>query len=160
MNDNKPVRGPMYIEATPLMVTADIEPLVHANVGELLDLLMGEEFFEEFIAMASEEPPKDHDGHAAQKLAFEEMQARLTERMSTKVALTGPQAMRVAGRMAALGRPLAEAAEKKDAGLRLATEGLTAGERAAALIKHPSHAATRRHLAANPLPEQQDRRSA
>ncbi|MEU9640892.1 hypothetical protein [Streptomyces sp. NPDC048188] len=30
----------------------------------------------------------------------------------------------------------------------------------AALIKHPSHAATRKHLAANPLPEQQDRRSA
>ncbi|MFG3085068.1 hypothetical protein [Streptomyces parvulus] len=30
----------------------------------------------------------------------------------------------------------------------------------ASLIKHPSHAATRKHLAANPLPEQQDRRSA
>ncbi|MBZ6250515.1 hypothetical protein KVH27_19305 [Streptomyces olivaceus] len=30
----------------------------------------------------------------------------------------------------------------------------------ASLIKHPSHAATRRHLAVNPLPEQQDRRTA
>jgi hypothetical protein len=40
MTDNdKTVRGPMYIEATPLMVTADVEPLVKANVGELLDLL-------------------------------------------------------------------------------------------------------------------------
>ena len=29
---------------------------------------------------------------------------------------------------------------------------------AARAIKHPSHAATRRYLAANPLPEQQDRR--
>ncbi|MFF8482392.1 hypothetical protein [Streptomyces antibioticus] len=26
-------------------------------------------------------------------------------------------------------------------------------------IKHPSHAATRRHLKANPLPEQSDRRA-
>jgi len=31
---------------------------------------------------------------------------------------------------------------------------------AARVIKHPSHAATRRHLKANPLPEQQDRRTA
>lgn len=30
----------------------------------------------------------------------------------------------------------------------------------ASLIKHPSHAATRRHFEANPLPEQQDRRTA
>ncbi|WP_069773067.1 hypothetical protein [Streptomyces sp. LUP30] len=29
----------------------------------------------------------------------------------------------------------------------------------ARVIKHPSHAATRRHLAANPLPTQQDRRA-
>lgn len=28
----------------------------------------------------------------------------------------------------------------------------------ARVIKHPSHAATRKHLAANPLPEQADRR--
>ncbi|MFJ8785016.1 hypothetical protein [Streptomyces sp. NPDC102476] len=31
---------------------------------------------------------------------------------------------------------------------------------AAQAIKHPSHAATRRHFAANPLPVQQDRRTA
>lgn len=31
--------------------------------------------------------------------------------------------------------------------------------RGASLIKHPSHAATRKHLAANPLPEQSDRRA-
>jgi len=31
---------------------------------------------------------------------------------------------------------------------------------AARAIKHPSHAATRAHFAANPLPEQQNRRSA
>lgn len=30
---------------------------------------------------------------------------------------------------------------------------------AARVIKHPSHAATRAHLAANPLPQQQDRRA-
>jgi hypothetical protein len=31
---------------------------------------------------------------------------------------------------------------------------------AARAIKHPTHAATRRHLAANPLPVQSDRRTA
>jgi hypothetical protein len=31
---------------------------------------------------------------------------------------------------------------------------------AARAIKHPSHAATRRHLKGNPLPEQQDRQTA
>ena len=31
-------------------------------------------------------------------------------------------------------------------------------KRGASLIKHPSHAATRKHLAENPLPGQQDRR--
>lgn len=31
---------------------------------------------------------------------------------------------------------------------------------AARAIKHPSHAATRKHLAAQPLPEQADRRTA
>lgn len=31
---------------------------------------------------------------------------------------------------------------------------------AARAIRHPSHAATRRHFATNPLPVQQDRRSA
>ena len=36
------VRGPMYVDATPLMVTADVEPLVHANVAELQSGLIGE----------------------------------------------------------------------------------------------------------------------
>ncbi|QJT04405.1 hypothetical protein G9272_32325 [Streptomyces asoensis] len=148
MTDNS-VRGPMYIEATPLMVTADVEPLVHANVGELLDLLSGE-FFEEFTAMVCEETPRDADERNAQKLAFETLQARLVERMSTKVALTGPQAMRVAARMAKLAKPLADLSAKTAAVVM----------RGASLIKHPTHAATRRHLKANPLPTQQDRRSA
>ena len=30
---------------------------------------------------------------------------------------------------------------------------------AARVIRHPSHAATRKHFAANPLPQQQDRRA-
>lgn len=97
-DSTKPVRGPLYVEATPLMVTCDVEPLVHANAGEILDLLTGE-FFDDFMEVAQ--------GAPGEKLAFEELQARLVECMSTKVALTGPQAMRVAGRMSALARPLA-----------------------------------------------------
>lgn len=144
----EPVRGPMYIEATPLMVTADVEPLVHANVGELLDLLAGE-FFEEFTAMVCEETPRTAAERDGQRLVFEELQARLVERLATKVALTGPQAMRVAGQMARLAKPLADLSAK--------TAAVVA--RGASLIKHPSHAATRKHLKTNPMPKQQDRRA-
>jgi hypothetical protein len=142
MSDEKAVRGPMYIAATPLMVTADVEPLVHANVSELLELLSGE-FFEDFITATSEEST-GHDGHAPEALRFERLAEQLMERMSTRVALTGPQAVRVAGQMHKLGLPLAEMAERTKAAV----------SRGASLIKHPSHAATRRHLKANPLPEQ------
>jgi hypothetical protein len=102
VSDNNSVRGPMHIDATPLMVTADVEPLVHANVGEVLDLLSGE-FFDDFMEIAHAE---------GERYAFEQLQARLVERMSTKVALTGPQAMRVAGRMSQLARPLAALSAK------------------------------------------------
>lgn len=102
MND-KSVRAPMYIEATPLMVTADVAPLVHANVGEVLDLLTGE-FFDDFMEIAQ--------GPDGERYAFEQLQARLVDHMSTKVSLTGPQAMRVAGRMAKLAKPLADLSAK------------------------------------------------
>ncbi len=101
-NDNS-VRGPMYIDATPLMVTADVTPLVHANAGEMLDLLVGE-FFDDFMEIAQ--------GPDGERYAFEQLQARLVERMSTRVSLTGPQAMRVAGRMAKLAKPLADLSAK------------------------------------------------
>lgn len=146
MND-KSVRGPMYVEATPLMVTADVEPLVAANVGELLDLLCSDEFFQDFMEIAD---PAENGGVPADRLQFETLQARLVERMSTKVALTGPQAMRVAGRMAKLGKPLADLSAKTAAVVM----------RGASLIKHPSHAATRKHLKANPLPGQRSEGSA
>lgn len=110
MTENtRSVRGPMYIEATPLMVTADVEPLVHANVGELLDLLCSDEFFQDFMEIAD---PSENGGEPADRMQFETLQARLVERMSTKVALTGPQAMRVAGRLARLGKPLADLSAK------------------------------------------------
>ena len=79
-----------------------------------------------------------------------QIKARMVERMSTKVALTGPQAMRVAGRMAKLGKPLADLSAKTAAAV----------QRGASLIRHPSHAATRAHFAANPLPQQERRRTA
>jgi len=141
MNENKAVRGPMYVDATPLMVTADVTPLVDANAGEMLDLLTGE-FFDDFMEIAQ--------GPDGDRYAFEQLQARLVDRMSTRVSLTGPEAMRVAGRMARLAKPLADLSAKTAAAVM----------RGATLIKHPSHAATRRHLKANPLPAQQDRRTA
>lgn len=116
MTTNDAVRGPMHIEATPLMVTADVTPLVRANVTELLELLASDEFFEDFMEIADPAPTSGHDGHAPERLGFEQLAARLVERMSTRVALTGPQAVRVAGRMHQLGRPLAEAAERRQAG--------------------------------------------
>lgn len=98
MNTNT-VRGPLHVDATPLMVTADVEPLVTANVGELLDLLTGE-FFDDFMEIAQ--------GPDGERYAFEQLTARLVEHLSTKVALTGPAAMHVAGQMARLAKPLAD----------------------------------------------------
>ena len=161
MNEtNGPVRGPLYVDATPLMVTADVTPLVHANVAELLDLLSSE-FYDDFCEVADQEPTS-HDGHAPERLGFERLTELLVERMSTRVSLSGPQAMRVAGRMARLGHPLAEAAQEQEAAVKKATDALVHAERArcASEIKHPSMRATRKHLAANPLPEQTDRRTA
>jgi hypothetical protein len=140
------VRGPMYIDTTPLMVTADVEPLVHANVGQLLDLLVGE-FFDDFMEIAR---PSEGSTPDEPQYASEQLQSRLVEYLATKVSLTGPEAMRVAGRMAKLGKPLADRSAETAAKVA----------RGASLIKHPSHARTRKHLAENPLPEQQDRRSA
>ncbi|MFL1903140.1 hypothetical protein ACJWDR_29150 [Streptomyces tauricus] len=155
MPESNNVRGPVYIAATPLMVTADVEPLVHANVTELLDLLSGE-FFEDFITATSEES-SGHDGHAPEALRFERLAELLVERMSTRVSMTGRQAVRVAGQLHKLGLPLAEAEEEKKAALAKAT-GVSTAEVEQALgaseIKHPSMRATRRHLKANPFPKQ------
>lgn len=149
MTDKQPpVRGPMHIEATPLMVTADVEPLVAANVGQILDLLCSDEFFQDFMEIAD---PSENGGEPADRLQFETLQARLVEHLATKVALTGPQAMRVAGQMARLARPLAD--------LSAQTAAKVMKARGASEIKHPSMRATRRHFAEHPLPEQQDRRA-
>jgi hypothetical protein len=160
MTDNNAVRGPVYVDSTPLMVTADVTPLVHANVAELLDLISGE-FYDDFREVADQEPT-GHDGHAVERLGFERLAEQLVERMSTRVSLTGPQAVRVAGRMHKLGLPLAEAQWEREAAMKKATDALVHAERArgASLIKHPTHAATREHLREHPLPEQDGRRTA
>lgn len=154
MTNTNAVRGPLYVDATPLMVTADVTPLVHANVAELLDLLAGE-FYDDFREIADQEPTGQHDGHAPERLGFEQLAEQLVERMSTRVSLTGRQAMRAAGRMARLALPLAEAEEAREAARKKA-EALM--KRGASLIAHPTHKATREHLREHPLPEQQDRR--
>jgi hypothetical protein len=119
MTDNNAVRGPMYVDATPLMVTADVEPLVHANAGEILDLLTGK-FFDDFMEIAQ--------GPDGERYAFEQLQARLVEHMSTKVTLTGPQAMRVAGRMARLAKPLADLSART-AAVVMRSHGVSASRR-------------------------------
>lgn len=102
--DREPVRGPMYISSTPLLVTADVTPLVANNVHDLLEALMGEEFFEDFMAIACAEPTGTHDGHAPERLAFESLAARLLERMQTRCGMTGRQALGVAEQLHRLGR--------------------------------------------------------
>lgn len=103
MTDHEPVRGPMYISSTPLMVTADVTPLVENNVHDVLELLLTEDLFEVFMGIACSEPT-EHDGHLPDPLAFEELKTTLVDRLSTRVALTGMQALRVAEQMQTLGR--------------------------------------------------------
>ncbi|MER7815585.1 hypothetical protein [Streptomyces sp. NPDC096153] len=153
----QPVRGPMYIEATPSLVTADVTPLVENNVHDLLELLMEEDHFEDFMALAAADPTGEHDGHAPDPLAFDELKARLVARLATKVALTGPQALRVAGRMQELAEPMAPPAEAVPACAEESGHDLASCELCAPL-RHPSGAQARKGLAENPLPTQQDRR--
>jgi hypothetical protein len=94
----------MYISSTPSMVTADVTPLVEANVLDLIDLLASDEFFADFVEATAAKPTGAHDGHAPERLAVEKLVAALVARLSTRVALTGMQAVRVAEQMQALGR--------------------------------------------------------
>jgi hypothetical protein len=93
VSDPKPVRGPVYVEATPLVVTLDVSPLVSNNVHDLLDLLRSDEFLDQFMEL-------DTTGG----LAFEELHAALVDRLATRVALSGPQARSVAERLEKLGK--------------------------------------------------------
>lgn len=93
MTDPRSVRGPLYVEATPIMVTLDASPLVSANVHDLLDLLRSDEFVDAFMELDT-----------AGELAFEELHAALVDRLATKVALTGRQAVTVAAQLDRLGR--------------------------------------------------------
>ncbi|WP_327413188.1 hypothetical protein [Streptomyces sp. NBC_01233] len=92
MPDPKPARGPLYVEATPLLVTLDASPLVSANVHDLLNLLQ-DEFLDAFMELDT-----------ADGLAFEELHAKLVARLATKVALTGRQAVTVAAQLDRLGQ--------------------------------------------------------
>ncbi|MCX5587609.1 hypothetical protein [Streptomyces erythrochromogenes] len=89
----RPVRGPLYVEATPIMVTLDASPLVSNNVHDLINLLRSNEFVDQFMELDT-----------AGGLAFEELHAALVARLATKVRLTGKEAIRVGDRLAELGR--------------------------------------------------------
>lgn len=106
MTDPKPVRGPLYVEATPSMVTLDVSPLVSNNVHDLLDLLRSDEFVDAFMELDTADP-----------LAFEELHAALVDRLATKVALTGPQALRAAKRIQSFAEPMVTASEQATAAL-------------------------------------------
>ncbi|AAR29694.1 hypothetical protein VWBp04 [Streptomyces phage VWB] len=151
-DDRTPVTGRLYVEATPGFVTLDVSPLVESNIHDVLDLLMGDEFFESFMEIACVEPTVEHDGHTPERLAFERLLAALVERVSTRQALTGRQAVQAARQMLRYAEPMVAAAERDEATLlRLATRP----PRGASEIKHPSMRPTREHLAKNPMPEQQ-----
>lgn len=102
VDPKQPVRGPLYVEATPLMVTLDVTPLVENNVHDLLDALSEEDLFDEFLA-ATNADPDEHDGALPDRLAFEELKTRLVDRLATKVALTGMQAVQAGEQIRRLG---------------------------------------------------------
>ncbi|WP_406324410.1 hypothetical protein [Streptomyces niveus] len=98
----QPVRGPLYVEATPLMVTLDVTPLVENNVHDLLDMLAEEDLFDEFLA-ATNADPDEHDGALPDRLLFEELKTKLVDRLATKVALTRMQAVQHGEQLRRLG---------------------------------------------------------
>lgn len=102
----EPVVGRYHGECGPGFVTIDVEPLVDNNTHDVLDLLSSDEFFEEFVTLASAAPTGEHDGFAPDRLAFEDLKNRLVERLSTRAAMTGPQAVRVGHRVKELGEQM------------------------------------------------------
>ncbi|MFD4738674.1 hypothetical protein ACFWNQ_15075 [Streptomyces virginiae] len=105
MPDPRSVRGPVYVETAGEWVTADVTPLIADNVHDLLNLLAEPEFFDAFVELATADPT-NHDGYVADRLDFEELQARLVERLATRVSMTGPQAVSVAVELDRHGRDL------------------------------------------------------
>jgi hypothetical protein len=99
----EPVAGRFHPEAGPGWVTLDVTPLVDNNTHDVLDLLSSDEFFEEFVALASADQTGQHDGHVPDRLTFEELKNRLVERLATRTAMTGPQAVRIGRQVAELG---------------------------------------------------------
>ncbi|WP_327162057.1 hypothetical protein [Streptomyces zaomyceticus] len=121
-DDRTPVTGRLYVEALPGLVTLDVSPLVEDNVHDVLNLLMTDEFYDTFREIACAEPTVEHDGHTPERLAFEQLLAGLVERLSTRQALTGRQAVQVAQQMLRYAEPMVAAAERDTATLlRLAT---------------------------------------
>lgn len=111
--DHEPVRGPLYVEATPLLVTLDVTPLVENNVHDLLDALSEDDLFDEFI-LATNADPDEHQGELPDRLLFEEPKTKLVDRLATKVALTGMQAVQHGEQMRRLGMDRAVPAAQSD----------------------------------------------
>ncbi|MEV8396335.1 hypothetical protein [Streptomyces niveus] len=112
--DHEPVRGPLYVEATPLMVTLDVTSLVENNVHDLLDMLSEDDLFDEFLAATNADPDEHRDGALPDRLLFEELKTRLVDRLATKVALTGMQAVQAGEEMRRLGMERAVPAARSD----------------------------------------------
>lgn len=108
----EPVRGPLYVESTPLMVTLDVTPLVENNVHDLLELIASDEFFDEFMT-ATNADPDEHDDGLPDRLLFEELKTRLVEQVATKVALTGVQAVQSGEQIRRLGMERAVPAQRE-----------------------------------------------
>lgn len=109
-----PVRGPLYVESTPLMVTLDVTPLVENNTHDLLDMLAEDDLFDEFILATNADPDEHPNGALPDRLLFEELKTKLVERLATKVALTGMQAVQAGEQIRRLGMERAVPAAQSD----------------------------------------------
>lgn len=137
--DREPVAGRFYPRAGACFATLDVTALVDNNVHDLLELLMYE-FFEDFHAVACAVPTGEHDGFAPDRLAFEELKARLVERLATRLSMTAPQADRIGAQLQNIAASLDN----------------TPAPQGASEIGHPAFARTRRFLKASPLPVQKN----
>lgn len=116
MSEQTPVTGPFPIdvESIPTGVTLDVEKFVLTVVGDVVELLLSDEYADRFDEVAAAAPSDPHTVQRPSDLHFESLVADLTAEVGTKLPVYGAQVMRLAERLRLLAQPKAVPAPRAE----------------------------------------------